>query len=154
MEKARWLFFRARRELERAGRSIIHWNLGSPIPSGPSVVDAVRDAVAAGGIATYPRRPFPPCARRFRLFEADAAVGRGAGAVLVAPGCKMALSLAMMALIEPGDESALPRSGLSDLSFVHARSGRDNCAVWLEEKNGFQPDLDEIARKITRERPR
>jgi aspartate/methionine/tyrosine aminotransferase len=94
------------KELERAGRSIIHLELGEPDfhPAAP-VVDAVRDAVAAGrdryastrgipalreGIAEYLKRT-----RRLQVAPEQ---------VLVAPGCKMALSLAMMALIEPGDE--------------------------------------------------
>jgi aspartate aminotransferase len=67
----------------------------------------------------------------------------------VAPGCKMALSLAMMALIEPGDEVLYP-----DPSFPIYPSftrGLEAKAVpyALREKNQFQPDLAEFASKIT-----
>ena len=44
--------------------------------------------------------------------------------VLVAPGCKMALSLTMMALIEPGEE-LYPDPELSDLSIVYEWAGSE-----------------------------
>jgi aspartate aminotransferase len=69
--------------------------------------------------------------------------------VLVAPGCKMALSLAMMALIEPGDEVLYPDPGFPIYPSFTRGLGAKAVAFGLEEKNNFQPDLAEIARKIT-----
>src|SRR5215470_20425395 len=102
-EGALAVFARAK-ELERAGRSIIHLELGEPDfhPAAP-IVDAVRAAVAAGrdryvsprGIAAL-RDAVAEYLQRTRGVQATAEQ------VLIAPGCKMALSLAMMALIEPG----------------------------------------------------
>src|SRR5437660_7741006 len=98
------------KELEKLGRSIIHLELGEPDfhPAAP-VVDAVRSAVAAGRDRYVSPRGIPA------LREAVAGYlqrTRGVHAtpeqVLIAPGCKMALSLAMMALIEPGDEVLYP----------------------------------------------
>ncbi|HYA97536.1 MAG TPA: aminotransferase class I/II-fold pyridoxal phosphate-dependent enzyme, partial [Methylomirabilota bacterium] len=69
--------------------------------------------------------------------------------VLLAPGCKMALALAMMALIEPGDEVLYPDPGFP----IYPSLTRGLAAVpvpfRLLEKNGFQPDLGEIAAKVT-----
>jgi aspartate/methionine/tyrosine aminotransferase len=61
----------------------------------------------------------------------------------------MALSLAMMALIEPGDEVLYPNPGFP--IYPSFTRGLDAKAVsfGLEERNGLQPDLDEIAGKIT-----
>ena len=139
------------KELERAGRSIIHLELGEPDfhPAAP-VVDALRSAVASGrdrycstrglsalreAIASYLKRT-----RRLNVASEQ---------VLVAPGCKMALSLAMMALIEPGDEVLYPDPGFPIYPSFTRGLGATAVPFGLVGKNKFQPDLDEIAGKIT-----
>ncbi len=69
--------------------------------------------------------------------------------VLIAPGCKMALSLAMMALIEPGDEVLYPDPGFPIYPSFTRGLGAKAIPFALSEKNKFQPDLNEIASKIT-----
>jgi aspartate/methionine/tyrosine aminotransferase len=139
------------KELEHAGRSIIHLELGEPDfhPAAP-VVDAVRDAVAAGRDRYCPTRGVPALReavagylRRTRRIDV------AAEQVLVAPGCKMALSLAMMALIEPGDEVLYPDPSFPIYPSFTRGLGATAVAFGLEEKNQFQPDLDEIVAKIT-----
>src|SRR5260370_2482930 len=61
----------------------------------------------------------------------------------------MALSLAMMALIEPGDEVLYPDPGFPIYpSFVRGL-GAKAVPFFLEEKTRFQPDMREIAGKIS-----
>src|SRR6266852_1673050 len=139
------------KELERQGRSIIHLELGEPDfhPAAP-VVDAVRDAVAAGRDRYVSPRGIPALREAIadylkRTRRLDAAAEQ----VLVAPGCKMALSLAMMALIEPGDEVLYPDPGFPIYPSFTRGLGAKAVPFGLEEKNRFQPDLDEIAAKIT-----
>ncbi len=139
------------KELEKEGRSIIHLELGEPDfhPAAP-VVDAVRAAVANGRDRYVATRGIPALRSAIadylkRTRKLDVAAEQ----VLVAPGCKMALSLTMMALIEPGDEVLYP-----DPSFPIYPSftrGLSATAVpyRLFEQNQFQPDLAEIAAKIT-----
>jgi aspartate aminotransferase len=69
--------------------------------------------------------------------------------VLVAPGCKMALALAMMGLIEPGDEVLHPDPGFPIYPSFTRCLGATPVAFRLLEKNRFQPDLAEVAAKIT-----
>jgi aspartate aminotransferase len=149
-EGALAVFSRAR-ELEKAGRSIIHLELGEPDfhPAAP-VVDAVRAAVAEGRDRYVATRGIPPLRSAIADYlKRTRRLDVAAEQVLVAPGCKMALALAMMALIEPGDEVLYP-----DPSFPIYPSftrGLDAKAVpyALREENKFQPDLSEIAAKIT-----
>src|SRR5271166_157761 len=139
------------KELERTGKSIIHLELGEPDfhPAAP-VIDAARNAISEGhdrycstrgipalreAIAEYLKRT-----RRLQVTPEQ---------VLVAPGCKMALSLAMMALIEPGDEVLYPDPGFPIYPSFTRGLGATAVAFGLEEENNFQPDLDEIAAKIT-----
>jgi aspartate/methionine/tyrosine aminotransferase len=139
------------KELERAGRSIIHLELGEPDfhPAAP-VVDAVRDAVAAGRDRYCSTRGVPALREAIADYlKRTRRLDVAAEQVLVAPGCKMALSLAMMALIEPGDEVLYPDPSFPIYPSFARGLGASAVAFGLEEKNQFQPDLEEIAAKIT-----
>jgi aspartate aminotransferase len=139
------------KELEKEGRSIIHLELGEPDfhPAAP-VVDAVRAAVANGRDRYVATRGIPALRSAIadylkRTRKLDVAAEQ----VLVAPGCKMALSLTMMALIEPGDEVLYPDPSFPIyLSFTRGLSATA-VPYRLFEQNQFQPDLAEIAAKIT-----
>jgi aspartate aminotransferase len=149
-EGALAVFSRAK-ELERQGRSIIHLELGEPdFHAAAPVVDAVRAAVAAGrdryvspvGIPAL-REAIAAYLKRTRRLDV------AAEQVLIAPGCKMALALAMMALIEPGDEVLYPDPGFPIYPSFTRGLGGAAIPFFLQEKNQFQPDIAEIAAKIT-----
>src|ERR1700739_3860889 len=97
-EGALAVFSRAK-ELEREGPSIIHLELGEPdFHAAAPVVDALRAAVANGRDRYVATRGIPPLRsaiadylKRTRNLKVEVEQ------VLVAPGCKMALALAMMA---------------------------------------------------------
>jgi aspartate aminotransferase len=149
-EGALAVFARAK-ELERQGRSIIHLELGEPDfhPAAP-VVDALRNAVASGRDRYCATRGIPALREEITHYLARTRkLSIQPQQVLVAPGCKMALSLAMMALIEPGDEVLYPDPGFPIYpSFTRGLGGKP-VSFALVEKNNFQPDLAEIASKIT-----
>jgi len=139
------------KELERAGRSIVHLELGEPDfhPAAP-VVDAACQALRAGRDRYVSTRGIPALReaiaeylKRTRRLEV------APDEVLVAPGCKMALSLGMMALIEPGDEVLYPDPGFPIYPSFTRGLGAKAVPFGLQERNGFQPDLEEIAGKIT-----
>jgi len=139
------------KELERQGRSIIHLELGEPDfhPAAP-VVDALRNAVAAGRDRYCSTRGVPALREAIADYlKRTRRLKVGAEQILVAPGCKMAFSLAMMALIEPGDEVLLPDPSFPIYPSFTRGLGGTAVPYGLEEKNRFQPDVDEIARKIT-----
>jgi len=149
-EGALTVYSRAK-ELERQGRSIIHLELGEPDfhPAAP-VVDALRGAVAAGRDRYCSTRGVPALREAIADYlKRTRSVHATAEQVLVAPGCKMALSLAMMALIEPGDEVLFPDPSFPIYPSFTRGLGAKAVPYGLEEKNRFQPDVDEIARKIT-----
>jgi aspartate/methionine/tyrosine aminotransferase len=149
-EGALAVFSRAK-ELEKQGRSIIHLELGEPDfhPAAP-VVDAVRDAVVAGRDRYCATRGIPALREAIAEYlKRTRNVSTTMEQVLVAPGCKMALSLAMMALIEPGDEVLYPDPGFPIYPSFTRGLGATPVAFGLEEKNKFQPDINEIASKIT-----
>ena len=149
-EGALAVFARAK-ELERQGRSVIHLELGEPDfhPAAP-VVDALRAAVAAGRDRYVSTRGIPGLRSAIADYlERTRKLDVAAEQVLVAPGCKMALSLAMMALIEPGDEVLYPDPSFPIYPSFTRGLGAKAVSYALREGNRFQPDLAEVAGKIT-----
>ena len=149
-EGALAVFARAK-ELEKAGRSIIHLELGEPDfhPAAP-VVDALRAAVADGRDRYVATRGIPPLRAAIADYlKRTRGLDVAAEQVLVAPGCKMALALAMMALIEPGDEVLYPDPSFPIYPSFTRGLGAKAVPYALREESKFQPDLAEIAAKIT-----
>jgi aspartate/methionine/tyrosine aminotransferase len=149
-EGALAVFSRAK-ELEREGRSIIHLELGEPDfhPAAP-VVDSLRNAVAAGHDRYCATRGIPALREElahYLLRTRQLTVAPEE--VLLAPGCKMALALAMLALIEPGDEILYPDPGFPIYPSFTRGLGATPVPFVLQERNHFQPDLEEIASKVS-----
>jgi aspartate aminotransferase len=149
-EGALAVFTRAK-ELEKAGHSIIHLELGEPDfhPAAP-VVDALRAAVAEGRDRYVATRGIPPLRSAIADYlKRTRRLDVAAEQVLVAPGCKMALALAMMSLIEQGDEVLYPDPSFPIYPSFTRGLGAKPVSYALREENKFQPDLAEIAAKIT-----
>jgi aspartate/methionine/tyrosine aminotransferase len=70
--------------------------------------------------------------------------------IVIAPGCKAALFFAMMALLEPGDEVLYPDPGFPGYPSITLGLGAVPVPFELLSRNHFQPDLSEVAAKITR----
>jgi aspartate/methionine/tyrosine aminotransferase len=140
------------KELESQGRSIIHLELGEPdFHPGPSVVESVTKALAEGkdrycAVAGVPalREEIADYLQRTRSISVSPAN------IVVAPGCKAALFFAMMALLEPGDEVLYPDPGFPGYPSITLGLGAVPMPFELSPRNHFQPDLAEIASKITR----
>ncbi len=138
-------------ELERAGRSIIHLELGEPdFHPSPSVNQALKQAVDEG----KDRYCAVPGVRELR--EAIASylhhtrnLDVSADNIVVAPGCKTALFITLMALIDPGDEVLYPDPGFPGFASITLGLGGVPIPFELSEQNRFQPDPDQIAARIT-----
>src|SRR5258708_3665174 len=149
-EGALAVFTRAK-QLELQGRSIIHLELGEPDfhPAAP-VVDSLRNAVASGRDRYCNTRGIPALREEIALYLARTRkLSIAPEQVLVAPGCKMALALAMMALIEPGDQVLYPDPGFPIYPSFTRGLGANAVSYALTGENNFQPDLAEIESKIT-----
>src|SRR3982074_1685354 len=98
--------FLAVQELEREGRPIIHRELGEPDFHPTASVNAALKRAIDEGKDRY--CPVPGLAARreaLAVYLRDTRSLRvSANNIVIAPGCKIALFMAMMALIDPGDE--------------------------------------------------
>jgi len=139
------------KELERQGRSIIHLELGEPdFHPSASVNDALKRAVddgkdrycAVAGVLSL-REAIASYLHDTRNLEVSA------DNIVIAPGCKIALFMAMMALIDSGDEVLYPDPGFPGYSSITLGLGGVPVPFELSERNYFQPDPEQIAAKIT-----
>jgi len=139
------------KELEREGLSIIHLELGEPdFHPSASVNNALKRAVddgkdrycAVAGVLLL-REAIASYLHETRNLEVSA------DNIVIAPGCKIALFMAMMALIDPGDEVLYPDPGFPGYSSITLGLGGVPVPFELSERNCFQPDPEQIAAKIT-----
>jgi aspartate aminotransferase len=149
-EGALSVFARAK-ELESQGRSIIHLELGEPdFHAGRSVVESATKALAEGkdrycavaGVLAL-REEIAAYLHRTRNIDVSPAN------IVIAPGCKIALFFAMMALLEPGDEAFYPDPGFPGYASITLGLGAVPVPFELSSRNHFQPDPSEIGAKIT-----
>lgn len=139
------------KELERQGRSIIHLELGEPDfhPAAP-VLEAAKRALDEGKDRYCPVQGTPALREELAIYLRQTRnINISAENVVIAPGCKIALFMAMMALLGPGDEVLYPDPGFPGYSSITSGLGAVAVPFELAEKNGLQPDPDEIESKIT-----
>src|SRR5271166_6218517 len=139
------------KELERQGRSIIHLELGEPDfhPASP-VNDALKRALDEGKDRYCPVAGVPELRHALAAYlQRTRDLHVTADNIVIAPGCKIALFMAMMALLDPGDEVLYPDPGFPGYPSITLGLGAVAVPFELSERNRFQPDPDEIAAKIT-----
>src|SRR5215470_2263508 len=108
-EGALSVFARAK-ELEAQGRSIIHLELGEPdFHPGQSVIQSATNALHEGKDRYCAVVGIPELRKELAEYLARTRnIDVAAENIVLAPGCKLALFLAMMSLLEPGDEVLFP----------------------------------------------
>jgi aspartate/methionine/tyrosine aminotransferase len=144
--------FAQAKELERQGRSIIHLELGEPdFHPARAVNEALKHALDNGKDRYCPVQGVPALREAIcEYLQRTRDIRVSADNIVIAPGCKIALFMAMMALIEPGDEILYPEPGFPGFSSIALGLGGIPVPFVLSERSQLQPDPDEIAAKITR----
>jgi aspartate/methionine/tyrosine aminotransferase len=139
------------RALEAKGRDIVHLEIGEPdFDTPPSIV--------AAGVAALERGEthYTQSAGVIELREAIArylkrrGVQADPGQVIVTPGAKPIMFYALLALLDDGDEAIYPDPGFPIYSSMIEFSGARGVPLALREQSGFQPDLDELKKLVSR----
>jgi aspartate/methionine/tyrosine aminotransferase len=139
------------KELESQGRSIIHLELGEPdFHPGQSVIDSANRALAEGKDRYCAVVGVPALREEIADYlQSTRSITVLPANIVMAPGCKIALFLGMMALLEPGDEVLFPDPGFPGYASIALGLGAVPVPFTLTARNHFQPDPDEIAATIT-----
>jgi len=149
-EGALSVFARAK-ELEAQGRSIIHLELGEPdFHPGQSVIDSAAQALNNGKDRYCAVAGIPALREELATYLLRTrSIAVSPDNIVIAPGCKIALFLAMMALLEPGDEVLYPDPGFPGYPSITLGLGAVPVPFVLSASNNLQPDPVEVASKIT-----
>ena len=138
--------------LERVGRRVIYLNIGDPqvfdFRPPDSIVEVVQHAL---------KERFTGYAHSTGLAEAKSTIATYASAlrapttpndVIVTAGASEAADLVMTALLNEGDEALLPAPGYPIYPAIMAKLGALARYYHLDQENGWQPSVDEIASLI------
>jgi aspartate/methionine/tyrosine aminotransferase len=138
------------REMERAGRDVIHLEIGEPDFDTPEhIVEAGIAALRAGETHYCPAAGIPELRD---VAAAELSRTRGVEVlperVLVANGAKPFLFFTILATCEPGDEVIYPDPGFPIYESAIRWAGGTPVALPLREDLGFSFDVDELAASL------
>ena len=139
------------RELERAGRDVVHLEIGEPdFPTPAHAAEAAFAAIRAGETGYCPA---PGIAELREAAAAELARTRGVpvgpGRVLVANGAKPFLFFGVLATCEPGDEVIYPDPGFPIYESAIRFAGATPVPLVLRETDDFAFSIDELAARVT-----
>ena len=133
-------------ELERAGRSIVHMEIGRPHVGPPAAaIEAARDALSAGVVHYTASRG---------LAELRAALGERYGydpetEVVVTAGGSEAVAGSCLALLGPGDEAIVLDPGWPHYAAHIALAGATPVHVPCSADDAFVPDPEQVRAAVT-----
>lgn len=138
------------RELERAGKSVVHLEIGEPDFDTPAHIKDAAIRALHDGFTHY-----TPSAGLYETREAIAehvSVTRGIPVdpdeIVITPGSKPIMFFAILALVDPGDEVIYPDPGYPIYESVARFAGAVAKPLVLREERGFRVDPDELRRLV------
>ncbi len=139
------------KELERAGRHIIHLEIGEPDFDTPAnIIQAGKRALDDGYTHYGPSVGLPELRQ---AIANDVSMSRGIDVspeqIVVTPGGKPIMYFAITALCGPGDEVLYPDPGFPIYESVINFVGATPIALELRPENQFRLDLQELADKLS-----
>jgi len=139
------------RQLERAGREIIHLEIGEPDFDTPAhIKEAAKQALDAGATHYGPSAGLPELREAIAKHVAETrGVPVAPEEVVVTPGAKPIMFFTIMALIGDGDEVIYPNPGFPIYESVINFVGGVPVPIPLREESGFGFDLELFERRVS-----
>ena len=136
------------RQLETAGASIIHLEVGEPdFPTAAPIVAAAQEFLSHGHVHYTPSLGLPKLRSAISTFyKTRYQLDVDPQTVVVTAGASAALLITLGALISPGDEWLMPDPGYPcNRNFARLFDGKA-VAIAVDAESNFQPRPDDIAR--------
>ncbi len=139
------------RKLERAGKDIIHLEIGEPdFPTPENVVAAGVQALQDGHTHYGPTPGLMPCREAIAQYVQQGwGVETSPENVVVTPGAKPIVFAGILATVNPGDEAIYPDPGFPTYDSMLRFAGANRVPLKLYEERQFRWDLDELRDSIT-----
>ncbi|PKL07209.1 MAG: pyridoxal phosphate-dependent aminotransferase [Spirochaetae bacterium HGW-Spirochaetae-9] len=140
------------KELETAGKDVIHWQIGRPDFDTPAhIKQAAADALHRGEVHYAPNLGTPALRRAIgarTAIDTGVAVDGEKQAVVMA-GANEGIMVSMLAFINPGDEVIIANPNWHHYKSCVSLAGGVPVEVAATEANGFTMNPDEVESKIT-----
>jgi aspartate aminotransferase len=139
------------RELRAQGVDIIQLTIGEPNFASPRhAIDAAYKAALAGE-TKYPPQDGTPALKQAiqRKFRRDSGLEFALDEICVTNGGKQAIFNALMATVNPGDESVIPVPSWSAYALMTKLADGTPVSVNCPQNNGFKPRAEDIDAAIT-----
>ena len=141
------------RKVEAAGTTVRYLNIGDPIPFGfhtpPHLIEAVERAMRDGHNGYTPSVGVTPAREAVAAEYEQRGMPIGVDRVILTAGTSEGIELALGALADAGDEELVPTPTYPLYTAVLAKLGAKAVFYRTDHTNHWQPDVDDIAAKIT-----
>lgn len=138
-------------QLASEGKAILPLNIGDPLKfdfrTPPHLVEAVEKAMRDGRNGYAPSLGIPEAIAAVRA-EAERKGVRNVQSVFLTAGVSEALDVCLTALVNAGENVLTPSPEYPLYSAVLAKLGAQPNSYLLDEANEWQPDVEDMARKI------
>ncbi|HEY6290759.1 MAG TPA: aminotransferase class I/II-fold pyridoxal phosphate-dependent enzyme [Terriglobia bacterium] len=139
-------------EVARQGHEILPLNIGDPLQfdfqTPPQLIEAVAQAMRDGHGGYAPSAGIPEALEAIRG-EAHRKGIRNVQSVFVTQGVSEAVDLCLAALVNPGENVLTPSPEYPLYWAVLAKLGAELNTYALDEASGWEPDVEEMARRLT-----
>lgn len=138
-------------EVKRQGHKVLYLNVGDPnifdFATPAHVIEAAYRAMRDNKNGYAPSAGIPEALEAIRA-EAGKNGITSVQDVFISNGAGEAVDLALTALLNPGDNVLTPRPDYPLYPAVLCKTGAEANPYYLNEDDGWQPELDDIKRKI------
>lgn len=138
-------------QLASEGKTILFLNIGDPLEfdfsTPPHLIAAVEKALRDGRNGYAPSQGVPEAVEAVRAEAARKGI-RNVQSVFLTSGVSEALDICLTALVNEGENVLTPKPDYPLYSAVLARLGARPNPYLLDENNDWEPDLEDIARRI------
>ena len=139
-------------QLAREGKTILPLHIGDPLNfdfhTPPHLIEAVHKAMCDGRNGYAPSLGVPEAVEAIRA-EAERKGIRNLQSVFLTAGVSEAIDLCLTALVNPGENILTPCPDYPLYPAVLAKLGAQPNRYRLDEENRWEPDLDELERRIS-----
>ena len=138
-------------QLEQEGKTVLPLNIGDPLNfdfcTPPHLIEAVEKAMRDGKNGYAPSQGIPEALEAIRA-QAERKGIRNIQNIFLTAGVSEGLEICLTALVNEGENVLTPCPDYPMYSAVLAKLGTQPNSYLLDESNDWQPDLDDMARKI------
>ena len=138
-------------QAREAGKQLVPLNIGDPLlfdfRTPAHMIEATYQAMLSGHNGYAPSVGIPEAIEAVRAEAARQGIGNVQD-VFLTSGVSEAVEVALAGLLNTGENVLIPSPGYPVYEVSLAKLGFDATHYYLDESNAWQPDLDDIARRI------